>query len=894
MQFKLTIFTIIFLYAQTIWAQSSKMDVIIKLDKNSGSISHFLEIIKKQAQVDLYYDNSKVDLDQKVSLSEKEMAVSNLLNLLFKEQAVQFIEHKNAIIIKVKKGSSGKGIKGKKVTIKGYLKDSGSGEALIGSTAMDLESAVGTISNYYGFYSLTLPAGSITLKYSYVGYEPQVKQLDVLNDTTINIDLSIGTLNEVVVNGNKEAPIQETTEMGTFNITSQQVKNRPAIGGEVDVIKVLQLFPGVQSGTEASSGLYIRGGGPDQNLILLDGVPIYNVNHLFGFMSVFNADAINNVKLVKGAFPARYGGRLSSVVDISMKEGNNREFHGEGSLGLIASKLMLEGPIIKGKTSYAISGRRTYLDLLAKPFFKDKSSVDEQTGIKYTNGERASYYFYDVTGKINHKFSDKDRIYFSIYHGKDRGSSSDNATEENDQNNYYRSHDDTKGLHWGSTIALFRWNHLINPKLFANTSFSYSRYDFFSQDENFIEELNGSDRNVTYENFTTTSGIKDWTARIDFDFFPTPDHSIKFGGGSIDHTFTPNTVASIENDKEDVTFNSSQVNAQEYFVYLEDDIQWSDKIKTNIGVHISGFKVNGKHKQSFQPRGSMRYLVDSKNSIKASYTHMAQYLHMLTNAGVGLPTDFWVPATDRIPHQRADQFSLGWFHANLPKKLEFSVEAYYKQMDGLIAYKEGAGFLDLSEHWEEKVEIGEGLSYGIEFFVKKSFGKTNGWIGYTLSRSERFFENLNNGRKFPFKYDRPHDISAVINHQINDNFTLNANWVFGSGTTITLPESIYYINNSNYASQVFEYTNRNGYRMRPYHRLDVSVSFNKKKKWGERQWVISLYNAYNRRNTFFVEETTHREYEKRDGINYLVDEHTKLVEKKLFPIIPSVSYRFKF
>ncbi|MEO9803504.1 MAG: TonB-dependent receptor [Reichenbachiella sp.] len=894
MRFKLTILAIIILYAQTTWAQSSKMDIVIQLNESSGSISHFLETIKKQANAEFYYDNSKVDVSQKVKISERKMTVRNLLNLLFKEQAVQFMEQKNAIIIKVKKGSSGKGIKGKKVTIKGYLRDADSGEALIGSTAMNLETLAGTISNYYGFYSLTLPAGPITLKYSYVGYEAQVKQLNVQKDTTISVDLSIATLNEIIINADKEVPIQETTAMGTFTVTSKEIKSRPAIGGEVDVVKALHLLPGVQSGSEGSSGLYIRGGGPDQNLILLDGVPIYNVNHLFGFMSVFNADAINKVDLIKGAYPARYGGRLSSVVDISMKEGNNQEFHGEGSVGLIATKLLLEGPIIKGKTSYAISGRRTYLDVFAKPFFKDKSSTDPQTGNTTTTGSSVGYYFYDVTGKINHKFSDRDRVFFSIYHGKDKGSSGEKITEENSQTDYYRFNDDAKGLHWGSTISLFRWNHVFAPKLFANTSISYSRYDFFSEDENFLELNFGDDRRTTYENFTTTSGIEDWTARIDFDFFPNPNHNMKFGISGIKHTFSPNTVALNEDKKKDVTINTNNIETKEYFAYLEDDIKWSEKIRSNIGVHVSGYEVNDKFYHSIQPRISLRYLLNTNNSVKASYTHMAQYLHMLTNAGVGLPTDFWVPATEQIPPQRADQFSLGWFHSNASTNLEFSAEAYYKQMNGMIAYKEGAGFLDLSEHWENKVEIGEGSSYGIELYVKKSFGRTDGWIGYTLSRSDRFFPNLNEGKTFPFKYDRRHDISAVLNHKISDNITLNANWVFGSGTTITLPESIYYTNDSYFAGQVFEYTSRNGYRMRPYHRLDLSVSFTKEKKWGERQWVIGIYNVYSRRNPYFVEEKHHIELENRDGIYHTVDEHTKLVEKKLFPIIPSISYRFKF
>lgn len=886
MRFKLILSTVIMLYAQTTLAQFSKLDTIIKLKKDSGLISYFLEAITHQTNTEVYYDNSKVDVNQKVKLSDKELTVRNLLNILFKDQSVRFIEQKNSIILKVSKSSSGKDIRGKKVTIKGYLRDIDSGETLIGSTAMDMETFSGTISNYYGFYSLTLPVGSATLKFSYVGYESQVKHVNLVNDTTINVGLAVRTMDEIVIKADKVEPIQQTTEMGTLTISGKQIKNRPAIGGEVDVIKVLQLLPGVQSGTEASSGLYIRGGGPDQNLILLDGVPIYNVNHLFGFMSVFNADAINNVKLVKGAFPARYGGRLSSVVDISMKEGNNQEFHGEGSLGLIASKLMLEGPIIKGKTSFAISGRRTYFDILAKPFFKG-NTTEGPNGMTITNKSSTVYYFYDITSKINHTFSDKDRVYFSIYHGKDNGSSDEKVTEENSNNDYRRLNNDGKSLHWGSTVALFRWNHVFTPKLFANTSLSYSTYDFFSQSGNFEELNNKGESKTTFDNFSTTSNIKDWTARVDFDFFPNPNHSIKFGIAGVSHSFSPNITALKGTEKTEVTFNSSQTKTHESFAYLEDDIKWSDKIKSNLGVHISGYKVNDQFYHSFQPRVSLRYLVNANNSVKSSYTHMVQYLHMLTNAGVGLPTDFWVPATDKTPPQRANQYSLGWFHSDSQKDFEFSIESYYKHMNGLIAYKEGAGFLDLSQHWEGKVETGEGSSYGIELYAKKSFGRTDGWVGYTWSRSDRLFENLNNGKTFPFKYDRRHDISAVINHKIKDHITLNANWIFGTGSAITLPESQFW----NGYSKFYEYTGRNGYRMRSYHRLDLGISFEKKKKWGERQWVISIYNVYNRRNPFFFEETIHQEV---DEEGKLTNFHTKFVEKRLFPIIPSVSYRFKF
>ncbi|MEP3389869.1 MAG: TonB-dependent receptor plug domain-containing protein [Reichenbachiella sp.] len=776
---------------------------------------------------------------------------------------------------------------GQKITIQGYLKDAATGEALLGATVVDTVTSSGSVSNYYGFYSITLPAGQRTLKYAYVGYESIIYDLFLESDTVVNVDLNIQVLNEVVISSQKMAPIQETTEMGTFNISSKQIKNRPAIGGEVDLIKVLQLLPGVQSGREGSAGLYVRGGGPDQNLILLDGVPVYNANHLFGFMSVFNTDAINNVKLVKGAFPARYGGRLSSVVDISMKEGNNKEFHGEGALGLISTKLMLEGPIKSEKTSFAISGRRTYADLLAQPFIRKTSSVDFY-GTYTEDDPFGKYYFYDLTGKINHKFSDKDRIFFSVYHGKDLGSAGITSIAENEANNFNRYYESDGGLEWGSSIGVVRWNHVFAPKIFGNTSISYSHYGFESKGRSFESVIDQGDTTVTYQRFDSQSEIEDWSAKMDFDYYPNPNHAIRFGLGASTHKFVPNVFVVAGSSVLDSAFNDSNTNAVEYFGYAEDEIKWSRKISSNFGVHYAVFQVDGKTYQNLQPRLSFRFLLNENNSIKASYSRMAQFLHLLTNPGVGVPTDFWVPATGNIAPQEGEQVSLGWFHGNSNLDFEFSVEAYYKQMENLLEYKEGASFLDRDVNWQDKVEIGKGLSYGIEFYVKKSFGKTDGWVGYTLSRTERSFDNLNHGETFLFKYDRTHDISAAINHQLSDKVFVSANWVLGSGSMITLPTYERWNSDPYMGGTYQEYTSRNGYRMRTYHRLDLSIRFHKKKKWGERNWVISVYNAYSRRNPFYIKQQA----KTWGNINW--EEGTKFQEYTLFPIIPSVSYQFKF
>lgn len=715
-----------------------------------------------------------------------------------------------------------------------------------------------------------------------MGYRSVSIDLYLKKDTTINVELNIQTLDEVVVRSDKPSSIQETSEMGTFRLSSQQIEERPAIGGEVDLTKVLQLLPGVQVGMEGTAGLYVRGGSPDQNLILLDGVPIYNANHLFGFMSVFNTDAINQVKLIKGAFPARYGGRLSSVLDISMKEGNSKEFHGEGALSLISAKLMLEGPIKSDKTTFAISARRTYADALVQPFIRKSSEVDVYE-TRIDKDPSGGYFFYDLTAKVNHRFSDKDRVYFSAYHGKDKAHTGLTSFAVNDVENFQRDFEGSNGLQWGSTISILRWNHVVASKLFSNLSLSYSQYSFDGGSKNYEQVIVEKDTTNTYRRFESQTGIKDWTAKVDFDYFPSPSQNVKFGLSAISHQYKPNVFAMSGTTLNDSTFNSSEINSIEYVAYVEDDIRLGDKISANVGVHASAFAVDDTTFTSIQPRVSLRIAIGKNHAVKASYSEMTQYMHLLVNPGIGLPTDFWVPATKKVAPQQGVQYSIGWFHSNLQNDFEWSIEGYYKEIDNVIEYKEGAGFLNLEVDWQDKVESGQGLSYGLEFYVKKTVGKTSGWLGYTLSRTERTFQNINNGETFPYKYDRLHSLNTALNYKLKDNIFLSANWVFSSGNAVTLPLSSYIVVD---AGWVYEYTKRNGYRMRAYHRLDLSVWFNKKKKWGERDWVISVYNAYSRKNPFYIEQELEEDY--------VSGGRSKFVEYTQFPIIPSVSYVFKF
>jgi len=760
------------------------------------------------------------------------------------------------------------------ITISGYVQDKASGEKLIGVNIYDTQAQTGTVSNTYGFYSYTCN-GNAELEISYVGYANQTITINSKKDTILNIDLSGETvLDQIEISATKTKRIQEETQMSTIDVPILQIKSIPALLGEVDVLKALQLLPGVQSGGEGQSGFYVRGGSPDQNLILLDGIPVYNASHLFGFFSVFNADAIKDVKLIKGGFPARYGGRLSSVLEINMKEGNSKEFKGSGSIGLVSSKLTLEGPLVKDKTSFIISGRRTYIDLLAKPFIKKGFSEDGQSG-------DTGYFFYDVNAKINHKFSDKDRLYFSFYGGEDKFFFN---TKETFGDN--RDVVDT-GLDWGNTTAALRWNHLVTNKLFINSSLTYSKYNLDTRAKYGTEFTNPADNEEI--SLSYISGIRDIAGRIDVDFVPNPQHYIKYGLNTIWHTFIPGTfnlkqIDPSRNQDFELQLGQDNIGTAEYSAYIEDDYKVNSKLKINGGLHFSGFNVQGKNYISLQPRISSRLLLDEKSSLKASFATMRQYIHLLSFEGIGLPTDLWLPTTKRVKPQDSWQFALGY--ARTLGEFEFSVEGYYKEMKNVISYKDGSGVFEFSD-WEDRVTQGDGKSYGLELLLQKKLGRLTGWLGYTLSWSTRQFEELNFGKEFPYRYDRRHDISLVLSYKLSEKISLAGSWVYGTGNAITLANAKYsgLVTNIDRVSgfTASYYKDRNDFRMNAYHRMDIGINFTKKKKKFERTWSFGAYNAYNRKNPFYI----YSDYDYDSGSE-------KLKQASLFPIIPYFSYNFKF
>ncbi|MFY0686706.1 MAG: TonB-dependent receptor [Cyclobacteriaceae bacterium] len=765
-------------------------------------------------------------------------------------------------------------------TISGYINDDETGESLIGATIIDIATGKGAITNTYGFFSLTSISSPLNLRISYVGYTTQEVTVGN-NETTITINLIPGgLLEEVVISAEEELAI--APQMSKIDLPVEQIQKMPVLMGEADVMKSLQLLPGIQGGTEGTSGIYVRGGGPDQNLILLDGVPVYNASHLFGFFSVFNPDAINNVSVMKGGFPARYGGRLSSVIDISLKEGNNKRLSGSGSVGLISSKFTLEGPIASEKTSFLVSARRTYIDILAKPVI---AAVNKANGTSGTGG----YFFHDYIGKINHRFSEKDRLFVSTYMGLDKGAFSDQWEWEEEE------FDDESGLKWGNIISAVRWNHLFTPKLFSNVTATYSRYQFNIFND-YINTDNGQDPPEVYEyHIKYSSGIQDIAAKIDFDYLPSSNHSIKFGAQGTHHTFSPGVLAYKEANVADTTIGANDINAIEYYVYAEDDWTISKKLRVNIGAHYSGFSVNGRYYDSFQPRISARWLLNQSLSAKASYVQMAQYIHLLTNVGIGLPTDLWVPATDNVRPQLAQQYAIGLAKNYGP--FEISIEGYYKEMQNLISYKEGASYFNTDDNWENKVVSGDGWSYGGELLIQKKTGKLSGWIGYTLSKTERQFDELNFGKKYPYKFDRRHDLSVVAIYDLSERIKLSGTWVYGTGNAVTMPQTEYIpfegtfgyehitqSGNDDYywnRASATNYGERNSYRMRAYHRGDVGITFHKQKPRIQREWSFGAYNVYSRRNAFFIDFQSW-------------GDEPKFVQYSIFPIIPYFRYGLKF
>ncbi len=781
----------------------------------------------------------------------------------------------------------------KKYTVSGVIADANTGETVIGASVLIKESGRGTVSNTYGFYSITLAPGTYTLKVSYLGYADMEKTLVVIGDLRQNFNLTAKAIEtkEVVITGNADKNVQ-STEISKINLDIEKIKALPAFLGEVDLIKTLQLLPGVMSAGEGNTGLYIRGGGPDQNLIMVDEAVVYNASHLFGFFSVFNADAVKNVELIKGGMPAQYGGRLASVLDINLKEGNTKEYKVDGGIGLIASRLTVQGPIKKDKSSFIFSGRRTYIDVLMKPFIS-----------KSSNAYGSGYYFYDLNGKINYQFSDKDQVYISGYYGKDIFSFVD------------KDSDISFKVPWGNATVSARWNHLFSEKIFATTSLSMSDYNF--QFESKFDQFKA----------TFYSGIRDYSAKVSFTYYPSILHQVKFGAAFTRHRFIPNIAQAQSGETSFDLGSKDKIYGHESGLYVSDDFDISDRVRINGGLRFSNFTQVGPFTRylkdandhttgkavygnldkiasysGLEPRFSFRVKTGHTHSIKGAYTRNFQYLQIASVSPLSLPTDVWIPSSDRLRPQLGNQYNIGYFRNFKNNLYETSVEFYYKDMNNLIEYKEGVQPDDnLGDNIDNNIVNGKGNSYGMEVFLKKVSGDLNGWIGYTLSKTTRTFADINGGKSFPAKYDRRHDLSIALTYDLSPKWSFGSVFIFGTGNSITLPTQRYYsIEDGNFHDV---YGPRNSFRMASYHRLDLSATYRPKgtkiktdpvtgesievKKKINSSWNFSVYNVYNRKNPYFL-------YNDITGSVQENNLQVVLKQVSLFPILPSVTWNFSF
>ncbi|MFT6937073.1 MAG: hypothetical protein ACJA1N_001373 [Saprospiraceae bacterium] len=745
-------------------------------------------------------------------------------------------------------------------TLSGFMRDAATGEELLYATVLVKETGQGVTTNLYGFYSLTLPKGDYTVQYSYLGMTTMEVQIALSVNIKQDIELSSGGINldEIVIKAKKENENVTNTEVSTVTLSMKDAKLIPVLLGEQDILKTMQLLPGVSANSEGSSGFFVRGGDADQNLILLDEAPIYNASHLLGFFSVFNSDALKDVKLYKGGMPAEYGGRVSSVMDIRMKNGNMKEWKVSGGVGLISSRLTAEGPIQKDKGSVIVSARRTYADVLARPFLGDDFSD-------------LSLYFYDLNFKANYKLGEKDRIYFSAYNGRDVF-----GTE-----NF--------GFDWGNTTGTFRWNHLFSDKLFSNTTLIYSDYDY-----GFKVQAGGNA-------ISLSSGIYDYNVKQDYNWYVNPKNSLRFGWQGIYHRLKPSqfTIEGSEGDGETL----EEQKALEGGFYIANEQKVSDRLSLNYGLRLSTFSNIGAYTEKtydefdnvltettyedgdvyntyygLEPRLNATYLLNDVSSIKGSYNRNYQYLHLLSNSSSGTPTDFWIASSTLVKPQIADQIALGYFRNFKDNIYEFSVESYYKNLQNQVGFEDGGSAVNNTDI-ESDLIFGDGRTYGLEFYLKKKKGDFTGWISYTLAKSERQFTEVNNNSWFSARQDRTHDLSIVGMYQITPRLNASASFVYYTGDAVTFPIGKYFVD----GSLVNLYGDRNSERMPDYHRFDFGLTYILKdsdKFYSDLN--LSIYNVYNRKNAY--------------SIDFEIDDNgqTQATQLALFGIVPSLTWNFNF
>lgn len=759
-------------------------------------------------------------------------------------------------------------------TLSGIISDADNGETLIGATVYLSKLGTGTTTNEYGFYSISLPAAdSFLVEYSYVGFQNVTQKIFLTANQKLDIELGTGVqLEEVVVKANSYQEQLRSTEMSVEALTTREVKVLPAILGETDILRTIQLKPGIPSGSEGTTGLFVRGGGADQNLIVLDEALVYNPNHLFGFFSTFNTDAVKDLKLYKGGFPAQYGGRLSSVIDVKLKEGNNKKFSGQGGIGLISSRLTLEGPIQKEKSSFIVSGRRTYFDLITRTINRSNESNEDYNPIP-------DYYFYDLNTKVNFELSEKDHLYLSGYFGRDF------FGFENDNFDF--------GFDWGNATGTARWNHTFNPRLFSNTTLTFSDYRYKISNR------------LTGFSFNLDSKIKDLNFKTDFYQNLNRKNTLRYGGNITYHLFTVGRLKAGSDDGE-ISFSAGQdFDGMEYGAYISDDYDITPRLTLNGGLRLSGFSNDGEFYYGVEPRFASNFKLNENLSFKASYARMYQYLHLVSNSGISLPTDVWYPSTKLVKPQKSDQVAIGgsWLFDLLGQDFFLTNEYFYKWLDNQVDFIDGAE-LFANDNLEQEFVFGDGYAYGSELSIEKREGKLTGWIGYTYSIIKRGnFEGpkgtVMNGRYYSPRYDRRHDISIVAMYEINRRLTASATWVYGSGDLTWLPRGRYSFQDvygGNAQTFVPVYGDRNDIRLPDFHRLDLNFIIKFFPKWGESDLTISVVNAYDRRNAFFIyiEPQYADDNNNNSGNEFDIPERLAAKQVSLFPILPALTWNFKF
>lgn len=867
------------LFASSLAAQTSVLEHRLSIRFDNESLEDAILRIQKESDISVSYDK-KILPDEKITKNYTNETLTGIFSDLLQDTGLEYqLINATVVIYKNKDQGSIPSAQPSSFTISGYIYDQSNKESLIGVSVFTTVNNSGTISNEYGFYSLTLPEGNYELTFSYLGYERQTVEIDLDKDQKLDVELAekSAELDEIVIS-EETIKLEEhvsSTEMSVVDLDIEVVKKIPALFGEVDVIKALQLLPGVQSVGEGGSGFNVRGGNIDQNLILLDEAPIYNASHLAGFFSTFNPDAIKDIKFYKGGFPANYGGRLSSVVDIRMKDGNQKQFTTQGGIGTIMSRLSLEAPLGQ-KGSFIVAGRRNYLDVLLKGIQNLRSSDSDAAESDF------DMYFFDLNAKGNYQLDDKNRFFVSGYFGRDVFGI--DVPEENIN----------ARVEWGNTTTTFRWNHLFSPKLFSNITYYYSNYDYFLSFDLDLFRIDWDSR------------LREHSLKADFVNYINPSQTLRFGASGILYNISPGEItAFLEGRQTDhVTVQTNK--SIEASAYVNHEWEVNDRVKFDAGLRLSSLHNIGPQKvmnldenyeiidtlefdggiynsyYNLEPRLKLRYTLDDKSSLKASYSRNAQYIQLASNSNYSTPFDIWFSSSKLIKPQLADQVALGYFRNFLDNKLQFSFEVFYKSFKNAIDFKDHAELV-LNENLETEIRTGRARAYGMEFQFKKEVGRLTGWVGYTYSRSRREISGINNGEWYNARYDIPHAINLVATYDLSKRVALSANFNYTSGGAVTYPVGGYDF----LGTQVPIYSERNGARLPDYHRLDLSLTLqgkkNKKRRF-QTEWVFSIYNAYNRKNAFNIRFT-----DSKTNPGVTIAEKTSL-----FSIVPSVTFNFKY